>query len=75
MSSNISLIKPIEDQIQDYIGNLKTDKQKASDSYFGNPLIKDKERDMALNKLPSLDKSGSTSKTKTEDTIKLDTKN
>ena len=29
---------------------------------------------MALNKLPSLDKSGSSSKTETEKTVKLDTK-
>ena len=29
---------------------------------------------MALNKLPSLDKSGSSSKTETENTVKLDTK-
>ena len=34
MSSNIQLIKPTEYQIQGNIGNLKTDKQKTSDSYF-----------------------------------------
>ena len=42
MSSNIPLIKPTEDQIQDDIDNLKTDKQKASDSYFEKPLSEDK---------------------------------
>ena len=44
MSSNINLINPTEYNIQDDIGNLKTDKQKASDSYFGNPLSKDKRK-------------------------------
>ena len=56
MSSNIPLIKPTEDQIQDDIGNFKIDKQKTSDSYFEKPLSKDKEEYMALNKLPSSDK-------------------
>ena len=31
MYSKIPLIKPTEDQIKDYIGNLKTDEQKALD--------------------------------------------
>ena len=73
MSSNIPLINPREDKIQDNIGNLKTEKQKASDSYSENPLSKYKEKDMALNKLPSLDKSRSSSKTEIENTVKLDT--
>ena len=42
MSSNLPLIKPIEDQTQDCIGNLKKDKQKSSDSYFEKPLSEDK---------------------------------
>ena len=74
MSSNIPLINPREDKIQDNIGNLKTEKQKASDSYFEKTLSKDEEKDMALNKLPLLDKSRSYSKTETEDTVKLYTK-
>ena len=74
MSSKIPLIKPAEDQIKDDIGNFKTDKQKASYSYFENPIREDTEKDMALNKLTSLDKSRSSSKTETEDTVKLDTK-
>ena len=53
---------------------LKTDEQKASDSYFKKPIREDEEEDMALNKLTSLDKSRSSSKTETEDTVKLDTK-
>ena len=48
MSSNIPLMNPTIDKIQD--------------------------KDMAQNKSPSLDKSGSVSKTKTEHTVKLDTK-
>ena len=74
MSSDIPLINPTEDKIQDDIGNLQTEKQKASDSYSEKPLSKYKEKYMALNKLPSLDKSRSSSKTETENTVKLDTK-
>ena len=74
MSSNITLINPTEDKIQDDIGNLQTEKQKASDSYSEKPLSKDKEKYTVLNKLPSLDKSMSSSKTETENTVKLDTK-
>ena len=58
MSSNIPWINPIEDKIQDNIGNLQTQKQKASVSYSENPLSKDKDKDMKQNKVPSLDKSG-----------------
>ena len=65
MSSNIPLINPTEDKIQDNIGNLQTEKQKSSESYSENLLSKDKDKDMAQNKLPSLDKSGSASKTET----------
>ena len=74
MSSNIPLINPTEDKIQDDNGNLQTEKQKASGSQSEKPLSKDKEKDMARNKLPSLDKSRSSSKTETENTLKLDTK-
>ena len=63
MSSRITLIKPTEDQIKDDIGNLKTDEQKTSDSYFVKPISEDIEKDMALNKATSLDKSRSSSKT------------
>ena len=75
MYSNIPLINTKEDQIKETIINLKTDKQKASDSYFENSISKDTEKYMALNKLTLLDKSRSSSKTETEDTEKLDTKN
>ena len=41
-----------------------------------NPIEdKNQDEDMAQNKAPSLDKSGSASKTETEYTDKLDTKN
>ena len=63
MYYNIPLINPTEDKIQDDIGNFQTKKQKASASYSENPLSKDKEKYTALNKVPSLDKSGSSSKT------------
>ena len=63
MSSNIPLINPTEYKIQDNIGNLQTEKQKASDLYSEKPLIKDKEKYTTLNKLPYLDKSRSSSKT------------
>ena len=66
MSSNIPL--------QDNIGNLQIEKQKASELFYENPLIKDKDIDMAQNKVISLDKSWSTSRTETEHTEKLDTK-
>ena len=75
MSSNILLINPTEDRIKDDVGNLKTDKQKVSDSYFENPISEYIEKYMALNKLTSLDKSRSSLKSETEDTVKLDTKN
>ena len=59
MSSNILLIDSTENQIIDDIGNLKTNKQKASYSYFENPIIKGIEKDVALNKLTLLDMSRS----------------
>ena len=53
---------------------MQKEKQKASESYSETPLSKDKDKYMALNKVPSLDKSGSSSKNETEHTVKLDTK-
>ena len=52
MYSNIPLINPAEDKTQDDIGNLQTEKQKASESYSEKPLKKVKEKYTALNKLP-----------------------
>ena len=65
MSSNLPLMNPTEDKIQDDIGNLQTEKQKASESYSEKPSSKDKDKDMAHNKVTSLDKSRSASKTET----------
>ena len=48
MSSKIPLINPTKDQIKDTFGNLKTDKQKVSDSDFENPISEDIGKDMAL---------------------------
>ena len=50
------------------IGNLKPDQQKSSHTEFEKPISKDTEKDMALNKLTSLDRSRSSSRTETEDT-------
>ena len=74
MSFNIPLINTTEDKIQDDIGNLQTDKQKASESHSENPLSKDKDKDMEHNKVPALDKYGSAYKTETKHTLKLDNK-
>ena len=52
MSYNITLINPTDDKIQYDIGNLQTEKQKASESYSEKPLSKDKDKDMAHNKVP-----------------------
>ena len=56
------------------IGNLKTDQQKASHTEFENTISKDTEKYIALNKLTSLDKSRSSSRTETEDTVIPETK-
>ena len=42
MYYNIQLINPTEGKIKDDIGNLQTEKQKASESYSEKPLSKDK---------------------------------
>ena len=64
-------MQPKEDQIKDAIGNLKTDKQKASYSDFEKPISEDIEKDKALNKLTSLDKSRSSLRTETENKLTL----
>ena len=57
------MIHPKEDQIKDAIVNLKTDEQKASESDYEKPISEDTENNMELNKLTSLDKSNSSSRT------------
>ena len=56
------------------IGNLKTDQQEASQTKNENPISNDLDKDMELCKLTSLDKSRSSSRTETEDTVIPETK-
>ena len=70
MSSNNPLIPTTEEMVKDVIGNLKIDKQQASQSKNEKPIINESDKDMALNKLTSLYKSRSYSITETEDTVK-----
>ena len=74
MSSNNPLIPAKKDTVKDLIGNLKTDQQEASRTGNENPISNDSYKDMTQNKLTSLDKSRSSSRTETEDTIKPQTK-
>ena len=68
------MIHPKEDTVKYVIGLLKKYQQKASHKEFEKPISKDTEKDMALNKLTSLDKSGSYSRTETEDILTPETK-
>ena len=70
MSSNSPLVPTIEDTVKEVIGNLKTYKQEASQTKNKNPIRNESDKDMSLNKLSSLDKSGYVSRTETEDTVK-----
>ena len=63
-----------EDTVKDVIGNLKTGQQKTSHTKYEKPISKYSEKDMALNKLSSLDKSRSYSRTEKEDTVTPETK-
>ena len=56
------------------IGHLKIDQQEASQTENENPIINYLDKDMTLNKLTSLGKSRSSSRTETEDTLKPQTK-
>ena len=74
MSYNITMIPATEDTVKDVIGDLKTDKQEAPQTKNEKPIINDSDKDMALNKLISLDNSMSSSGTETEDTVIPETK-
>ena len=74
MSSNNPLVPTTEDTVKDMIGNLKTDKQEASKTKNKKPKSNESDKYTALNKLTSLDKSGSCSRTETEDTVKKQNK-
>ena len=47
MFSNIALMNRTEDKIQDDIGHLQTEKQKALESYYEKPLSKYKDQDIS----------------------------
>ena len=74
MSSNIPMIPETEETVKDVISNFKTEQQKASHTKNEQPISKYSEKDMALNKLTSLDKSGFSSRTETENTVIPETK-
>ena len=74
MSSNIPLILATEDTVKDTIGSFKTNQQEASHTKNENPISNDSDKYMALNKLTLLDKSRSSSRTETEDTVTPETK-
>ena len=65
MSSNIPLMPTAKYTVKDVIGNLKTDQQETSQTKNENLISNDSDKDMALNKLTSLDKSRYYSRTET----------
>ena len=66
MSSNNPLVHTKEDTVKDVIGNLKTEKQEASQTKSKKPISNEPEKETELNKLTSLDKSRSYSRTETK---------
>ena len=74
MSSDNPLILTTEDTVKDVIGNFKTNQQEALQTKNKNPINNESDKDMALNKLTSLDKSMYSSITETEDTVIPQTK-
>ena len=66
MSYNNTLVPTEEEMVKEVISNMETDKPQASQTKNKESIIKG----MALNKSSSLDKSGSYSRTETEDTVK-----
>ena len=74
MSSNTPLIPTKKDTVKNVIGDLKTDQHESSQTENEKAISNDSYKYMALNKLTSLDKSRSSSRTETEDTVKSQTK-
>ena len=68
------LVPTTEETAKEVIGNLKAEKQQAYQTKNKKPIIKESNKDMALNKSISLDKSRSYSGTETEDTVKQQNK-
>ena len=60
--------------VKNLIVNFKTNQQEALHTRNEKPISNDPEKDTALNKLTSLDKSKSSSRTETEDTVIPETK-
>ena len=56
------------------IGNLETEKPQASQTKNKNTISNESNKGMVLNKLTSLDKSKSSSRTETEHTVKTQNK-
>ena len=69
MSSNNPLIPTTKDTVKEVIGDLKTYQQEASQTKNYKPISNDSDKDIALNKFNSLDKSRSSLRTETEDTV------
>ena len=65
MSSNNPLVPTTEYTVKDVIGNFKIDKQEASKTKNKKPISNKPYKEMALNKLTSLDKSRYSSRTET----------
>ena len=74
MSSNNPLVPTTEETIKKVIGNLKTDKQQASQIKNKKAISNEPDKDMAFNKSGSLDKSTSSSRTETEETLQPENK-
>ena len=70
MSSNNPLVPTTVETVKEVIGNLKTDKEQASKTKNENPISNKSNKEMTLDKSSSLDKSRSSSRTETEDTVK-----
>ena len=61
MSSNNTFIPTTKDTVKDVIDNFKTEKQESSQTENENTKSNISDTDIALNKLTSLNKSGSSS--------------
>ena len=70
MSFNKRLVPTTEDIFKKVISNMETDIPHASQTKNKKSIINESNKDMALNKSNSLDKSRSSPRTETEDTVK-----
>ena len=65
MSSNNPLVPTIEYMVKEVISNLETEKPQASQTKNKMTINNESDKDMAFNKLTSLDKSRFSSRTET----------